>query len=67
MGDRPQLRGLRAAAKWRDHVMYEGAPTWPEADRFWRIVEKYQVSIFYTAPTAIRAFMRLGEQWPRET
>jgi acetyl-CoA synthetase len=45
-------------------VMYEGAPTWPEADRFWRIVEKYQVSIFYTAPTAIRAFMRLGEQWP---
>ena len=47
-------------------VMYEGAPTWPEADRFWRIVEKYQVSIFYTAPTAIRAFMRLGEQWPRK-
>jgi acetyl-CoA synthetase len=46
-------------------LMYEGAPTWPEADRFWRIVEKYQVSIFYTAPTAIRAFMRLGEQWPR--
>src|SRR6202162_2655482 len=45
-------------------VMYEGAPTWPEADRFWKIVEKYQVSIFYTAPTAIRAFMRLGEQWP---
>ena len=47
-------------------LMYEGAPTWPEADRFWRIVEKYQVSIFYTAPTAIRAFMRLGEQWPRK-
>ena len=47
-------------------LMYEGAPTWPEADRFWRIVEKYQVSIFYTAPTAIRAFMRLGEQWPHK-
>ncbi len=47
-------------------LMYEGAPTWPEADRFWRIVEKYQVNIFYTAPTAIRAFMRLGEQWPRK-
>ena len=47
-------------------LMYEGAPTWPEPDRFWRIVEKYQVSIFYTAPTAIRAFMRLGEQWPRK-
>jgi acetyl-CoA synthetase len=47
-------------------LMYEGAPTWPEADRFWRIIEKYQVSIFYTAPTAIRAFMRLGEQLPRK-
>jgi acetyl-CoA synthetase len=45
-------------------LMYEGAPTWPEPDRFWRIVEKYKVNIFYTAPTAIRAFMRLGEQWP---
>ena len=45
-------------------LMYEGAPTWPEADRMWKIVEKYQVNIFYTAPTAIRAFMRLGEQWP---
>jgi len=47
-------------------LMYEGAPTWPEADRFWQIVEKYQVNILYTAPTAIRAFMRLGEQWPRK-
>ena len=47
-------------------LMYEGAPTWPEADRFWKIVEKYQVNILYTAPTAIRAFMRLGEQWPRK-
>ena len=47
-------------------LMYEGAPTWPEPDRFWKIIEKYQVNIFYTAPTAIRAFMRLGEQWPRK-
>ncbi len=47
-------------------VMYEGGPTWPEPDRFWKIVEKYQVTIFYTAPTAIRAFMRLGEKWPRK-
>ncbi len=46
-------------------VIYEGGPTWPEPDRFWRIIEKYKVSIFYTAPTSIRAFMRLGEQWPR--
>jgi acetyl-CoA synthetase len=47
-------------------LMYEGAPTWPEPDRFWKLIEKYQVNIFYTAPTAIRAFMRLGEQWPRK-
>jgi acetyl-CoA synthetase len=47
-------------------VMYEGGPTWPEPDRFWRIIHKYKVSIFYTAPTSIRAFMRLGEQWPRK-
>ena len=47
-------------------VIYEGGPTWPEPDRFWRIIEKYRVSIFYTAPTSIRAFMRLGEQWPRK-
>jgi acetyl-CoA synthetase len=46
--------------------MYEGAPTWPEPDRFWKIIEKYQVNIFYTAPTAIRAFMRLGEHWPQK-
>ncbi len=46
-------------------LMYEGTPTWPEADRYWQIIEKYQVNILYTAPTAIRAFMRLGEQWPR--
>ena len=47
-------------------LMYEGAPVWPEPDRFWKLIEKYKVSIFYTAPTAIRAFMRLGEQWPRK-
>jgi acetyl-CoA synthetase len=47
-------------------VMYEGGPTWPEPDRFWRIIQKYKVSIFYTAPTSIRAFMKLGEQWPRK-
>ena len=45
-------------------VMFEGVPTWPEPNRFWEIVEKYRVSIFYTAPTAIRALMRLGESWP---
>ncbi len=44
--------------------MYEGAPNWPEPDRFWQIVDKYGVTIFYTAPTAIRAFMKWGENWP---
>ncbi len=47
-------------------VMYEGAPNWPEPDRFWKIVEKYRVSILYTAPTAIRAFVKWGEGWPRK-
>jgi acetyl-CoA synthetase len=45
-------------------VMYEGAPNWPQPDRFWEIVEKYRVNILYTAPTAIRSFMRWGEEWP---
>ena len=45
-------------------VMYEGAPDWPRKDRFWQIVERYGVTIFYTAPTAIRAFMRWGTDWP---
>jgi len=46
-------------------VMFEGAPNWPDEGRFWKIVEDYQVSILYTAPTAIRAFMKWGEQFPR--
>jgi acetyl-CoA synthetase len=45
-------------------VMYEGAPNHPREDRFWSIVEKYRVSIFYTAPTAIRAFHKWGDVWP---
>jgi acetyl-CoA synthetase len=45
-------------------VMYEGAPDWPEKDRLWEIVERYGVTIFYTAPTAIRAFMKWGTEWP---
>ncbi|MGD9892709.1 MAG: acetate--CoA ligase, partial [Dehalococcoidia bacterium] len=46
-------------------LMYEGAPNYPEPDRFWALIEKYRVSTLYTAPTAIRSFMRWGEQWPR--
>jgi len=45
-------------------LMYEGAPDWPERDRFWKIVEEYRVTIFYTAPTAIRAFMKWGTEHP---
>jgi acetyl-CoA synthetase len=45
-------------------VLYEGAPDWPERDRFWQICEEYGVSVFYTAPTAIRAFMKWGDEWP---
>jgi acetyl-CoA synthetase len=46
-------------------VIYEGAPDWPEKDRLWSIVEKRRVTILYTAPTAIRAFMRWGPQFPQ--
>jgi acetyl-CoA synthetase len=45
-------------------LMYEGAPDWPEKDRFWSLIERYGVTIFYTAPTAIRSFMRWGIDWP---
>ena len=47
-------------------LMYEGAPNWPGPDRFWRIVDHYRVNILYTAPTAIRAFMKWGDQWPKK-
>src|SRR5438876_3070192 len=45
-------------------VMYEGAPNYPEPDRFWSIIEKFKVNIFYTAPTAIRSFIKWGDLWP---
>ena len=45
-------------------LMYEGAPNFPDPDRFWSIIERHRVNIFYTAPTAIRAFIKWGEQWP---
>lgn len=44
--------------------MYEGAPNHPEPDRFWKIIERHKINIFYTAPTAIRAFIKWGEQYP---
>ena len=45
-------------------LMYEGAPDFPKKDRFWDLIERHGVTIFYTAPTAIRAFMRWGTDWP---
>ena len=47
-------------------VMFEGVPTFPDAGRFWQIVEKFKITIFYTAPTAIRSLVRLGEEWPNK-
>ncbi|MGZ4208690.1 MAG: acetate--CoA ligase, partial [Actinomycetota bacterium] len=47
-------------------ILYEGAPDWPDRHRIWSIVERYRATILYTAPTAIRAFMRWGEQFPNE-
>ncbi|HVR39008.1 MAG TPA: acetate--CoA ligase [Thermoanaerobaculia bacterium] len=46
-------------------MLYEGAPDWPKKDRFWDIIERHKVTIFYTAPTAIRAFMKWGEELPK--
>ncbi len=47
-------------------VMYEGAPTYPAPDRMWDVVERHKVTVFYTAPTAIRALMRAGDHWPAQ-
>jgi acetyl-CoA synthetase len=47
-------------------VIYEGAPDHPKPDRIWRIIEKYRVNILYTSPTAIRAFIKNGDQWPEK-
>jgi acetyl-CoA synthetase len=46
-------------------LMYEGVPTYPAPDRFWRVIDKHRVNIFYTAPTAIRALMAQGDDWVR--
>jgi acetyl-CoA synthetase len=47
-------------------LMYEGAPNSPEPDRFWSIIDRHQVNVFYTAPTAIRTFAKWGDQWPKK-
>jgi acetyl-CoA synthetase len=48
-------------------VLYEGAPNQPDWGRFWQVIEKHKVTILYTAPTAIRAFIRQGDEWPRKS
>ncbi|MDH4319064.1 MAG: acetate--CoA ligase, partial [Desulfobulbaceae bacterium] len=48
-------------------VMFEGVPSYPSPDRFWKIVEKFRINIFYTAPTAIRALMREGVKWTEKS
>jgi acetyl-CoA synthetase len=48
-------------------VMFEGVPTFPDASRFWQVIDKHKVSIFYTAPTALRALMREGDNWVKKT
>jgi acetyl-CoA synthetase len=48
-------------------LMYEGAPNFPDWGRFWRMIERHGVTIFYTAPTAIRAFIRAGDEWPKKS
>ncbi len=47
-------------------LMYEGAPNFPEPDRFWTIIDRHKVNIFYTAPTAIRTFIKWGDEWPKK-
>jgi acetyl-CoA synthetase len=47
-------------------LIYEGGPTYPKPDRFWEMVDRHKVNILYTAPTAIRALMRLGDEWPQK-
>ena len=48
-------------------VMFEGVPNWPDPSRFWQVIDKHQVEIFYTAPTALRALMREGDEWVTKT
>ena len=48
-------------------VMFEGVPNWPDFSRFWQVVDKHQVEVFYAAPTALRALMREGDEWVKQT
>jgi acyl-coenzyme A synthetase/AMP-(fatty) acid ligase len=71
LGDRTQLHRLWPARQRRDHVMFEGVPSYPDFGRFWQVVDKHQVTILYSSPTAIRSLMREGEApvkaWSRKS
>ena len=64
LGHRPQLRGVRAAGRWRHRRAVRRRADYPGSGRFWKICESLGVTIFYTAPTAIRALMKLGDDIP---
>ena len=66
LGHRSQLRRVRTLSpNGATSILYEGAPQYPEKDRTWEIIERYGVTILYTAPTAIRTFMKWGDQLPK--
>ena len=63
LGHRPQLRRLRPALGGGDDADVRRAPNWPDEGRFWEIIQRHRVTIFYTAPTAIRSFIKWGDHW----
>ncbi len=67
LGDRSLVHRVRAAGNGATSVIYEGTPDFPDKDRLWEIIERYKVSILYTAPTAIRTFMKWGTEYPGKT
>ena len=64
MGDRAQLCRVRPVSVRSDGFHVQGPPNYPDFDRFWDMIERHKINIFYTAPTAIRAFIKWGEQYP---
>ena len=65
LGHRAHLCGLRAAGGWRVDLHVRRRADFPDPDRFWSIIERHKITILYTAPTAIRAFMQPGRRMPR--
>ena len=67
LGHRPQLHRLRPAGNGATTLMFEGVPNYPSMSRFWEVIDKHKVNIFYTAPTAIRALMHAGDDPVKKT